>query len=160
MRFTTRGASIADIVVVGSLVRKQRQHGLNRQIMTSEQKANKLNQDFPPCVTSLGGAVKEINFEEKSAVMTFNIPLEFCHSGNVVQGGFVAAMLDAAMSHAVFGNIENVIALPTLELKISYLAASLAGSFSAKGRILRAGKSIIFLNRRLFIWKVKSLIPI
>ena len=150
MRFTTRVASIADIVVVGSLVQMHKSHGLNKPAMTPEQKTTTLNQDFPPCVTSLGGAVKEINFEEKSAVMTFNIPLEFCHSGNVVQGGFVAAMLDAAMSHAVFGNIENVIALPTLELKISYLAASLAGSFSAKGRILRAGKSIVFLEGELF----------
>jgi uncharacterized protein (TIGR00369 family) len=68
----------------------------------------------------------------------------------VVQGGFVAAMLDAAMSHAVFTNIENVVALPTLELKVSYLAASLAGSFTAKGKIIRAGKSIVFLEGQLF----------
>ena len=118
--------------------------------MTSEEKINQLNDHRPPCLDSLGAAVKSMDHEEKSAVMTFRIPLDFCHSGNVVQGGFVAAMLDAAMSHAVFTNIDNVIALPTLELKVSYLAASLAGGFSAKGRIIRAGKSIVFLEGELF----------
>ena len=118
--------------------------------MSSQETINRLNDHRPPCLTSLGAQVTEVNHEEKSAVMTFTIPLDFCHSGNVVQGGFVAAMLDAAMSHAVFTNIKDVIALPTLELKISYLRASLAGPFSAKGKIIRAGKSIVFLEGELF----------
>ncbi|GIR69646.1 MAG: hypothetical protein CM15mP74_08970 [Halieaceae bacterium] len=37
----------------------------------------------------------------QKAVFTFTVPLEYCHSGDVVQGGFVTAMLDAAMSHAL-----------------------------------------------------------
>jgi len=118
--------------------------------MTVEEKLNRINNLRPPCLDTLGAAVTGIDHEEKSATMTFTIPLGFCHSGNVVQGGFVAAMLDAVMSHAVFTNIDDVIALPTLELKISYLAASLAGSFSAKGKIIRAGKSILFLEGELF----------
>jgi uncharacterized protein (TIGR00369 family) len=118
--------------------------------MTVEEKLNRLNDHRPPCLDTLGAAVTGMDHVERSATMTFTIPLDFCHSGNVVQGGFVAAMLDAAMSHAVFTNIDDVIALPTLELKISYLRASLAGSFSAKGKIIRAGKSIVFLEGELF----------
>jgi len=118
--------------------------------MTDRDIVDKLNAHRPACLSSLNASVKEMNREEKSAVMAFTIPLDFCHSGNVVQGGFIAAMLDAAMSHAVFTNIDNVVALPTLELKISYLAASLAGPFTAKGVIVRAGKSIIFLEGKLF----------
>lgn len=118
--------------------------------MTAQARIEHLNQNRPACLVSLDGRVESMNPEEKSAVMSFTMPLDFCHSGNVVQGGFVAAMLDAAMSHAVFTHIDNVVALPTLELKVSYLAASLAGSFSAKGKIIRAGKSIVFLEGKLF----------
>lgn len=118
--------------------------------MTAQARIEHLNQNRPACLVSLDGRVESMNPEEKSAVMSFTVPLDFCHSGNVVQGGFVAAMLDAAMSHAVFTHIDNVVALPTLELKVSYLAASLAGSFSAKGKIIRAGKSIVFLEGELF----------
>ena len=118
--------------------------------MTAQARIDNLNLNRPACLLTLDGRVESMNPQEKSAVMSFTIPLDFCHSGNVVQGGFVAAMLDAAMSHAVFTHIDNVVALPTLELKVSYLAASLAGSFSAKGKIIRAGKSIVFLEGELF----------
>jgi len=118
--------------------------------MTAEARIEYLNQNRPACLLTLDGRVESMNPREKSAAMSFTMPLDFCHSGNVVQGGFVAAMLDAAMSHAVFTHIDNVVALPTLELKVSYLAASLAGSFSAKGKIIRAGKSIVFLEGELF----------
>ncbi len=118
--------------------------------MSEQDSIDKLNARRPACLIALNASVVEMNVQEKSAVMNFTIPLDFCHSGNVVQGGFVAAMLDAAMSHAVFTNIDNVISLPTLELKVNYLAASLAGPFSAKGVIVRAGKSIVFLEGKLF----------
>jgi uncharacterized protein (TIGR00369 family) len=118
--------------------------------MTEQESIDRVNAHRPAFLVALNASVVEMNAEEKSAVMNFTIPLDFCHSGNVIQGGFVAAMLDAAMSHAVFTNIDNVISLPTLELKINYLAASLAGPFSAKGVIVKAGKSIVFLEGKLF----------
>ena len=118
--------------------------------MTGQETIDRLNAHRPACLVALNASVVEMNAEEKSAVMNFTIPLDFCHSGNVVQGGFVAAMLDAAMSHAVFANIDNVISLPTLELKVNYLAASLAGTYSARGVIVRAGRSIVFLEGKLF----------
>lgn len=118
--------------------------------MSEQDTIDRLNARRPDCLVSLGASVKEMNREEKSVVMAFTIPLDFCHSGNVIQGGFVAAMLDAAMSHAVFTSIDDVAALPTLELKVSYLSVSLAGSFTANGRIIKAGKSIVFLEGQLF----------
>ena len=118
--------------------------------MTDQDTLDRINAHRPACLQTLNASVVKMNRKDKSAVMSFTIPLDFCHSGNVVQGGFVAAILDAAMSHAVFTNIDNVVALPTLELKVSYLAASLAGSFTARGEIVRAGKSIVFLEGRLY----------
>ncbi|RLA58112.1 MAG: PaaI family thioesterase [Gammaproteobacteria bacterium] len=122
----------------------------DRENVSIRDTIDRLNKHQPPCLTALNGPTEEINLEDKTALMSYTIPLDFCHSGNVVQGGFVASMLDAAMSHAVFANIENTTAVLTLELKVSYLAASLAGPFTAEGKIIRAGRSIAFLDGKLF----------
>ncbi len=118
--------------------------------MTDQDVIHRINAHLPPCMITLNGSVTKMNQEDQSLEMHFTIPLEFCHSGNVVQGGFVAAMLDATMAHAVFAHVENIIALPTLELKTNYLRPSLAGSFSVEGSIVHAGRSIVFLQGKLF----------
>ncbi len=118
--------------------------------MSTQDNIDRLNTNHPPFLTTLGGATEAIDVEEKTTVMSFAIPLDLCHSGNVIQGGFVAAMLDAAMSHAVLAHIEGITNVLTLDLKISYLRASLAGSFTARGKIIKAGRSIAFLEGELF----------
>ncbi|MBT4522855.1 MAG: PaaI family thioesterase [Halieaceae bacterium] len=118
--------------------------------MVANQTIDRLNEHRPACVNSLGGSVVGVDPDNNSASMAFTIGPEFCHSGNIVQGGFVAAMLDAAMSHTVFGCIDNVGSLASLELKISYLAPSLTGTYTATGQIVKAGKSIAFLQGKLF----------
>ena len=118
--------------------------------MNDQDVIHRINANLPPCMMTLNGSAIEMNREEQSLKMNFTIPLEFCHSGNVVQGGFVAAMLDATMAHTVFAHFDKIVGLPTLELKISYLRPSLAGSFSVEGSIVRAGKSIVFLQGKLF----------
>ena len=67
-----------------------------------------------------------------------------------MQGGFVAAMLDAVMYSAVVARYIDVQAMPTLELKVSYLQPSRAGQFSATARVIKAGKSTVFIEAQLF----------
>jgi len=62
-----------------------------------------LNARAPGFIKLLGGKITALDVEAQKAVFEFTVPLDFCHSGDVVQGGFVTAMLDAAMSHALFG---------------------------------------------------------
>ncbi len=118
--------------------------------MTQEQLKKQLVANSPPCVKSLGGELTEIDCDQGSASMTFLIPLEFCHSGDIVQGGFVAAMLDATMYSAVVAKYIDVRAMPTLELKVSYLLPSKAGAFSVTARVIKAGKSTVFIEAHLF----------
>lgn len=108
------------------------------------------NQQRPPCLSSLNGSLLDIDPEVGSAEMQFEITEAFCHSGNIVQGGFVAAMLDAVMVHALFGSLLKIVPVPSLELKVSYIAPSLAGSFTARGKVVKAGKSVGFLEASLF----------
>ena len=114
------------------------------------ERIRQLNSGAPPCVQSLGGRVEDYDPERRLIVMSFSMPLDFCHSGNIVQGGFVTGMLDAAMAHAVFMELGMRIALPSLDINVSFLRPTLAGSQRAHGHILRLGRSVAFLEGELF----------
>ena len=75
---------------------------------------------------------------------------DYCHSGNIVQGGFVTALLDSVSSHAVFVMNRNAIAVSTLELKVSYYAPSFDGKYHAIGRIEKLTRNFAFLSADLF----------
>jgi len=84
--------------------------------------------------------------------------VDFCYVGNeewtnpmgTVQGGFMAAMLDDAMSvtGVVGANFTKV--MPTLEFKVSFLRPAPPGAFRVIGRWVRLGKSIGFMEAELF----------
>ncbi|MFT5210919.1 MAG: hypothetical protein ACI9CE_002650 [Flavobacterium sp.] len=109
-----------------------------------------VNANQPPCVDTLGkGRMVDLNTVEQSVTMEFTSGDEHCHSGNIVQGGFVAGMLDNAMSVAVILSGEQLFSPATLELKVTYLKPASQGINTAKGWIVRMGKSIVFLEAEL-----------
>lgn len=69
---------------------------------------------------------------------------------DIVQGGFVTAMLDAAMFHAAFGLHPDITNVATLEIKVSFLEPSRAGRFHCRGRLLKLGRSTGFMEGELF----------
>jgi uncharacterized protein (TIGR00369 family) len=88
--------------------------------MTNEQLAAELDRHKPRFLELLGGKIVAVDPEKRSCEFHFTVPLDYCHSGDVVQGGFVAAMLDATVSHAVFACDPSVKSLATLELTTHY----------------------------------------
>jgi uncharacterized protein (TIGR00369 family) len=60
----------------------------------------------------------------------------------IVHGGVCASITDAAIYWAVYAGMEETVGLTTLELKLNYLAPVSAGRLIAKGRSVKAGKSI------------------
>lgn len=110
----------------------------------------RLNNDAPSFIKMLGGEVSAVDEQAKTCTMTFDVSKEFCHSVDIVQGGFITAIMDAAMSHAVFGIDETVVALSSLEIKTSYLDVTRAGKMAATGRILKLGYKIGFLEAELY----------
>jgi acyl-coenzyme A thioesterase PaaI-like protein len=61
-----------------------------------------INNQGPKFIGMLGGQLIDFDMDKIACTFEFNISTDFCHSIDIVQGGFVTAMLDAAMSHAVF----------------------------------------------------------
>ncbi len=74
---------------------------------------------------------------------------EFYNPAGVVQGGFLAAMLDMTMGEAARSVVEQAKTQMTLEMKISYIQPAKAGKLTGKGRVLHKGRSIIFAEGSL-----------
>jgi len=110
---------------------------------------DQLNARKPKYLEDFGCVITKMDTEKGLCEMDFDVPVHFCHSGDIIQGGFVTSMLDAVTTFAVFGSNPNVIKLATLELKVTYLKASRAGKFKAVGRIESIGRSIAFLTGEL-----------
>ncbi len=72
-----------------------------------------------------------------------------CHSGGVVQGGFVTGWIDAAMAHAVIAVMGDGITPMSLEIKVSFFAPVRPGLVVAEGWIERRGRKTAFLEGRL-----------
>lgn len=115
----------------------------------SKQIIDQLNVRKPKYLEDFGCVITKMDTEKGICEMDFDVPLHFCHSGDIIQGGFVTSMLDAVTTFAVFGSNPNVIKLATLELKVTYFKASRAGKFKAIGRIESIGRSIAFLTGEL-----------
>jgi len=72
-----------------------------------------------------------------------------CHSGGVVQGGFISGWLDAAMAHAVIALMGADLTPMSLELKVSFFAPARPGRVIAEGWVEKAGRSTCFTEGRL-----------
>ncbi len=108
-----------------------------------------MNEHAPPAVRTLGGSVTSYDDATHTMVMSFHASEALCHSGDIVQGGFITGMIDATMSHAVFAAVREPIILPTLEIKVSFLEIARVGDLIASGTVVRLGKTVAFLEGQL-----------
>ena len=70
------------------------------------------------------------------------------HFGNTrgeMHGGAIAALMDAAMSQAVRSTIPMGSVVATITMTLNYLAPSF-GELTAKGVVVRGGKSVAFVE--------------
>jgi acyl-CoA thioesterase len=103
-----------------------------------------------PLLESLGdGRMIEFIAGENRVVMEFTGKPEFCHSGDVIQGGFVTGWIDSAMAHAAMLATEGALAPATLEIKVNFFRATHPGKVRVEGWIERLGRSIAFLEGRV-----------
>ncbi len=96
------------------------------------------------------GRVIEYDAENGRAVIEYTARPEFCHSGGIVQGGYVTGWIDSAMARAAIASKNAEMNMATLEIKISFLrAATQKNKYRAEGWVVRSGKSVMFMEGRL-----------
>lgn len=86
----------------------------------------------------------ELDRESGRAVVEFEAKQNQCHSGNVVQGGFVTGWIDNAMATAAMAKADFKGVAMSLELKVSFFRAANPGPVIAEGWVERAGKRTTF----------------
>ena len=115
-----------------------------------EQIIEKINRQLPKFVGLLGGKLIDIDTEKKSCTFEFNISKDYCHSVDVVQGGFVTAMLDTVMSHAVLLQDQNLTDISSLEIKTSYLEPTRAGKLRVEAWAVKTGYKVAFMEGHIY----------
>ena len=83
------------------------------------------------------------------ARIEYDAGLHMCHSGGVVQGGFVTGWIDAAMAHAAIAMSGPDLTPMSLEIKVSFFAPVRPGTVFAEAWVERRGRSTCFFEGRL-----------
>jgi uncharacterized protein (TIGR00369 family) len=104
----------------------------------------------PPCSDTLGMRLEAVEQANKTIRMSFQISDSFANPTGAVQGGFVSAMLDEAMSTCCIIASNITMTAPTLEMKVSFLRPLFPGAATVDARILKWGKSAAFMEAEAF----------
>lgn len=104
----------------------------------------------PPCSDTLGMRLAEVDQEGQRVRMDFEVPGMFANPTGAVQGGFIAAMMDEAMSTCCIIASNVTMTAPTLEMKTSYLRRLMPGKAAVEARILKWGRSAAFMEADCF----------
>lgn len=102
----------------------------------------------PACAGLTPFDVLEADFEAGTVMLRFEPQPAFGNHFGHIQGGFGVAMIDVCVSLAAFAKLR--LWLPTLEIKCSFLAPAAIGVCLGQGRVLRAGRSVVFLEATLW----------
>lgn len=95
------------------------------------------------------GLVRIVEQSKERAVLEYLAKPEQCHSGGVVQGGFVTGWIDAAMAHAAIAICGEDLVPMTLELKVSFFAPARPGTIFAEGWAIKHGRRTAFYEGAL-----------
>ncbi len=95
------------------------------------------------------GLVRIVEQNKERAVLEYLAKPEQCHSGGVVQGGFVTGWIDAAMAHAAIAICGEELVPMTLELKVSFFAPARPGTIFAEGWAIKHGRRTAFYEGAL-----------
>ena len=102
----------------------------------------------PPCSNTLGMQVAEVSQAGMRTVVDFVADESFANPTGAIQGGFIAAMLDEAISTNIIIASNVTMTAPTLEMKVSYLAPLFPGPARVEAKILKFGKTVCFSEAR------------
>lgn len=91
----------------------------------------------PPCSRHLGFELIDFSVGDGWAEVAFNPRPEFANPAGVVQGGFVCAMLDDAMSVAASISQRFAVIVPTLQTSVTYLRPTPIARVVVRGEVLR-----------------------
>lgn len=104
----------------------------------------------PPCTETLAMQLIAVDQAAMVSRFAFEARPEFANPTGAIQGGFICAMLDEAMSTAAIIASNVTMNAPTLEMKVSFLRPLFVGPATAEARILKWGRSTCFIEGEVY----------
>jgi uncharacterized protein (TIGR00369 family) len=102
-----------------------------------------------PHTALLGSQFVSWDADTQTATMRFTVKREMCTWRGGVQGGLVAGYLDDVMGYAYVAATGGLMAPLNLEISMSLIRLIPEGPLIGKGRVVRAGQRVIFLEGEL-----------
>jgi uncharacterized protein (TIGR00369 family) len=103
----------------------------------------------PPAAVLLGWELVSIDPEAGTIEVAFTAREQFLNPVGVIQGGFLAAMLDDTMGPALVATLGPGRFAPTTDLHVQFLRPARPGRLTGRGRVVRRGKDAAFLAGEL-----------
>jgi uncharacterized protein (TIGR00369 family) len=103
----------------------------------------------PAAAVLLGWELLQVDPEAGTIEIAFRADERFLNPAGVVQGGFLAAMLDDTLGPALVATLGPGEWAPTTDLHVQFLAPARPGRLVGRGRIVRRGAGIAFLAGEL-----------
>jgi uncharacterized protein (TIGR00369 family) len=103
----------------------------------------------PPAAVLLGWEPVSVDPEAGTIEVAFTATEQFLNLAGVVQGGFLAAMLDATLGPALAATLGPGQFAPTTDLHLQFLRPAHPGRLTGRARVVRRGKGIAFLAGEL-----------
>ncbi|MDQ4087115.1 MAG: PaaI family thioesterase [Pseudomonadota bacterium] len=108
------------------------------------------NKPAPPAAELLGWELVSEDPEAGMIEIAFRPDGRMLNPQGTVQGGFVAAMLDDTMGPALVSMSGGKTMPSTVDLTVSFIRPVRPGRVVGRGRVVRAGRAIVFLEGELF----------
>ncbi|MEV0924485.1 PaaI family thioesterase [Streptomyces spongiicola] len=103
----------------------------------------------PPAATLLGWELVRADPERGTIEVAFHAGDQFTNPVGVIQGGFLAAMLDDTLGPALVASLPENQFAPTLDLHVQFLRPARPGRLVGRGRVVQRGKEVCFLAGEL-----------
>jgi uncharacterized protein (TIGR00369 family) len=103
----------------------------------------------PPAAALLGWELLTVDPDAGTIEVAFTATQDFLNPVGVVQGGFLAAMLDDTLGPALVATLGPGEFAPTTDLHVQFLRPARPGRLIGRGRVVKRGKAIGFLAGEL-----------
>jgi uncharacterized protein (TIGR00369 family) len=103
----------------------------------------------PPAAVLLGWELVAVDPDQGTIEVAFQAGNQFTNPVGVIQGGFLAAMLDDTLGPALVATLPENQFAPTLDLHVQFLRPARPGRLLGRGRIVQRGKEVCFLAGEL-----------
>jgi uncharacterized protein (TIGR00369 family) len=108
------------------------------------------NRPAPPAAELLGWELVSEDPQAGTIEIAFHPDGRMLNPQGTVQGGFVAAMLDDTMGPALVSMSGGTTMPRSIDLNVSFIRPVAPGRVVGRGRVVKAGRSVVFLEGELF----------